>query len=42
MFKRKSHKLITTEWDITKEKIKMLLWVIGGFLYGYYIVLGNL
>ena len=37
-----SHKRYqTTEWDITKEKIKMLLWVILGFLYGYYVVLGN-
>ena len=32
---------LATEWDVTKEKIKMLLWVIGGFLYGYFVILGK-
>ena len=32
---------LATEWDVTKEKIKMLLWVIGGFLYGYFVLLGK-
>ena len=32
---------LATEWDVTKEKIKMLLLVIGGFLYGYFVILGK-
>jgi hypothetical protein len=30
-----------TQSDILWLKIKMVLWVVGGFLYGYYVILGN-
>ena len=28
----------TSEWDVTKEKLKIALWVVLGALYTYYII----
>ncbi len=28
----------TTEWDISKEKLKIALWIVLGVLYTYYII----
>ena len=36
--KEKDYHYKTSEWDITKEKLKIVLWIILSALYMYYII----
>ena len=36
--KEKDYHYKTSEWDITKEKLKIVLWIILSALYMYYIM----
>ena len=36
--KEKDYRYKTSEWDITKEKLKIVLWIILSALYMYYII----
>ena len=36
--KEKDYRYKTSEWDITKEKLKIVLWIVLGGLYVYIII----
>ena len=36
--KEKDYRYKTSEWDVTKEKLKIVLWLVLGGLYAYIII----
>ena len=38
---KRQTKIKSTEWDITKEKFKILMWIVIFLLWMYFVILGK-